>query len=55
MATQNNVATLHFGKAFAALSADQQASAVTTMREKLQGVNLDATPAASRRFPVFPR
>jgi nitric oxide reductase subunit B len=38
--TQNNVATLRFGKAFAALSADQQASAATTMREMLQGVNL---------------
>src|SRR5665213_3216829 len=39
-ATQNNVATLRFGKVFAALSADQQASAATTMREMLQGVNL---------------
>src|SRR5665213_1125587 len=39
-ATQNNVATLRFGKAFAALSADQQASAATTMREMLQDVNL---------------
>ena len=39
-ATQNNVAILRFGKVFAALSADQQASAATTMREMLQSVNL---------------
>ena len=39
-ATQNNVATLRFGKVFAELSTDQQASASTTMRGILQGVNL---------------
>src|SRR5665213_1556786 len=39
-ATQNNVAIARFGKPFTGLSADQQASAATTMRGLLQGVNL---------------
>src|SRR5665213_2170282 len=39
-ATQNNVATARFGKPFTSLSADQQASAATTMRSVLQGVDL---------------
>ena len=38
--TQDNIALARFGKPFAALSADQQASASTTMRSALQGVNL---------------
>ena len=39
-ATQNNIATARFGKSYAALSPDQQASATTTMRSMLQGVDL---------------
>jgi nitric oxide reductase subunit B len=39
-ATQNNVATAAFGKAFAALPAEQQAAATTTMRGALQNVDL---------------
>lgn len=38
--TQNNIALARFGKAFVALTPDQQASATTTMRTVLQGVNL---------------
>ena len=38
--TQNNIALARFGRPFAALSPDQQASATTTMRAALQGVNL---------------
>jgi len=38
--TQNNVALATTGKAFAALTADQQASAATAMRGALQGVDL---------------
>jgi nitric oxide reductase subunit B len=40
METQSNVALAAFGKAFVALPADQQASAATTMRSALQGVDL---------------
>jgi nitric oxide reductase subunit B len=39
-ATQNNVSLTRFGKPFARLSADEQASATTTMRQLLQGIDL---------------
>jgi nitric oxide reductase subunit B len=38
--TRNNVALATLGKAFAALTADQQASATVAMRTTLQGVDL---------------
>ena len=40
MATQNNVALATSGKTFAALPAEQQASATTAMRNALQSVDL---------------
>ena len=40
MATQNNIALTRYAKPFAQLSADQQASAATTMRHLLQGIDL---------------
>jgi nitric oxide reductase subunit B len=39
-ATQNNVSLSRFGKPFARLSSDEQASATTTMRQLLQGIDL---------------
>jgi nitric oxide reductase subunit B len=39
-ATQNNIALTRYAKPFAQLSADQQASATTTMRHLLQGIDL---------------
>jgi nitric oxide reductase subunit B len=39
-ATQNNIALARYGKPFVALSPDQQASAATTMRRVLQGVDI---------------
>jgi nitric oxide reductase subunit B len=38
--TEDNVARARYGKAFSALLADEQASAATTMRTQLQGVDL---------------
>ena len=40
MATQNNVALARYGKAFSALSSEEQSSAATAMRTELQGVDL---------------
>ncbi|MBS0274351.1 MAG: cbb3-type cytochrome c oxidase subunit I, partial [Proteobacteria bacterium] len=41
--TQNNIALEKFGKTFAALTADEQASATAAMRGMLQGVDLTRT------------
>lgn len=38
--TQNNIALARYGQAFSALSADQQASAATSMRHALQSLDL---------------
>ena len=46
--TQNNIALHRYGQAFSALSADQQASAATSMRRTLQSVDL------TRREVVLP-
>jgi nitric oxide reductase subunit B len=56
--TQDGVARQRFGKAFAELTSDQQASANATMRQQLQGINLtqsvvtvpDATARAIARL-----
>ncbi len=42
-ATQNNIALTRYGKNFASLSPDQQASAATTMRSVLQGIDITKT------------
>ncbi|MGB6603457.1 MAG: cbb3-type cytochrome c oxidase subunit I [Steroidobacteraceae bacterium] len=46
--TQNNIALARFSQAFSALSADQQASAATSMRRTLQSIDL------TRREVVLP-